>query len=137
MTIRLYVDGGVIGGTNPGIAIYWSVAREHEDGRIEPWVVREESDQYFTNNDAEYWAIIEALTQVVARDLLEPGVRVVIHSDSQLIVNQFNGRWKITDDRLRTHCRHAQDVAEFLILGGVEVEVLWVRRKENVQRLGH
>lgn len=134
MHAKLYCDGGNLGKNPSPEGVYWSVAREHDDGRIERLTERATSDRYQSNNCAEYLALHDALFHATKI----PGVtKLTVHSDSQLIVNQFNGRNKITGEELRTLCKAAQDAATYLINGGVQVEVIWVGRKENVKRLGH
>lgn len=133
MHVRLYCDGGNLG-KNPSVGVYWSVAREHEDGRIELLTERATDMTRSTNNHAEYLALCDALSHAAR---IEGMKKLSIHSDSQLIVNQFNGRWKIGSDDLRHLCASAQSSATFLIGGGVDLEVVWVRRQENVKRMGH
>lgn len=134
MTLKLYVDGGVIG-KNPSVeGVYWSVGQEMPGGTTVLLKERVESREHSTNNEAEYLALLDALQCAMNA---EPGTRVIIHSDSQLIVNQFNGKFTVGQPHLKVLCRAAQDAAEFLRQAGVEVEVVWVPRKENVKRLGH
>jgi len=138
MTVKLYVDGGNLGANPSPLGVYWSVGREHADGSVELLTERQESASYTSNNHAEYLALIDALRHATTLSGQEAIERVVIHSDSQLIVNQFNGKWTINDPLLRELCTAAHRGAEFLITGlGVDVEVTWVRRAENVKRLGH
>lgn len=136
MVISLYVDGGVLG-KNPSVeGVYWSVARDCPDGSHKRLVERAQNKTYFTNNDAEYLAVLEALSQVGAIGV-KNGDKVVIHSDSQLIVNQVNGKWSVYEERLANLKRLVSQGIEFYTRSGVEVEVTWVRRQENVKRLGH
>jgi len=51
----------------------------------------------YTNNIAEYNALITCLEEV--RNL--GGGKVVIYSDSELIVKQFNGEYRIKNDQLK------------------------------------
>lgn len=131
--LTLYVDGGNHG-KNPSDSVYWSVGRECLDGRIIKLTDRATTDACGTNNCAEYLALLDALQH--AANI--PGIgKVIVHSDSQLIVHQFNGKWGCYDANLRPLLADARRAAEFLTNGGVEVEVTWVRRAENVKRLGH
>jgi ribonuclease HI len=150
-TLYLYVDGGVVGG-NPGSAIYWSVGVDiaKDDSRV---VVYAQNPRYKTNNPAEYMALIDGLTQAAL--FINPATapltrlseieelagkeytKVRVHSDSQLIVNQFNLRWQVKDKALDALWEKARKIGDHLEEQGVEVEVVWVPRKENVRRLGH
>ena len=46
-----------------------------------------------TNNELEYYAVLYALGYVRSE---YKGEDVTIYSDSQLIVNQVNGKWRVT-----------------------------------------
>ncbi len=50
-----------------------------------------------TNNEAEYYALIEGLKK--AKDLKIKNLK--IFSDSRLIVNQINGKFKVKDSKLK------------------------------------
>ena len=60
-----------------------------------------------TNNEAEYRAVILALERVV-----DHGGAVAVHSDSQLLVNQVNGDWRVSADNLRPLHRSVSELAE-------------------------
>ena len=49
-----------------------------------------------TNNEAEYEAVLTALLICSMGDLLDP----TIYSDSAVVVNQVNGKWKCTNRNL-------------------------------------
>ena len=50
-----------------------------------------------TNNEAEYLALIEGLNVSLELNILN----IVIYSDSQLIVRQVNGEYRVKNDRMR------------------------------------
>lgn len=52
-----------------------------------------------TNNQAEYIAVVIAVEKL--KTLNASGV--VVHSDSQLVINQISGRWKVNKADLRVH----------------------------------
>lgn len=89
--ITIYTDGASRG--NPGPASYGFVM-------VRDGAVIEESSGYLgrsTNNRAEYTAVIEALEAAI-----ELGIEAVeLFSDSQLMVNQLNGAWRVKDDDLQ------------------------------------
>ena len=90
--LYLYTDGGSRG--NPGPAAIGIVIAD-EKGRI-----LEEHGEYLgtkTNNEAEYYAVIKALE--LAKKFLPR--EVVITLDSQLVVNQLKGKYKIRKKHLQ------------------------------------
>ena len=134
MRVTMYCDGGTVGDKNPADAVYWSVSREHDDGRIEKLIDRAISDEFHTNNCAEYLALEDAL-------LLAQKIPALTHltvcSDSELIVRQFNGRYKCKNHELKRLLASVRLCANRLSDSGVSVEVRWVHRAANVERLGH
>lgn len=81
-----------------------------------------------TNNQAEYLTLIEALRYAGEMKLQN----VVIYSDSQLIVNQVNGEWRVKDANLQPLRNHAAQ-----LLKAVNDSLRWVRRDVIVEKLGH
>ena len=91
MTLNIYTDGGSKG--NPGQSAIGIVA--YVDERE---IFRHREDiGIATNNFAEYSAVLKALellkTQIT--NYKYPITKVIFHSDSQLMVNQLNGRYKV------------------------------------------
>ena len=88
----IYTDGGSRG--NPGPAAIGAVVGEKEYG---------ESIGNTTNNIAEYKAVIFSLKK--AKQLLggakAGNTEVELRTDSQLLVNQLNGEFKIKDKGLQ------------------------------------
>ncbi len=92
MRASLYTDGGARG--NPGPAGIGVVLRD-ESGEVIGEIARGIGEA--TNNVAEYTALIAGLELA-----LDKGVREVeIYMDSELVVSQLLGRWKIKKDTLR------------------------------------
>ena len=50
-----------------------------------------------TNNEAEYFALIQGLNQALKKDLKV----ITIYSDSQLVVNQINGKYQVKNERMK------------------------------------
>jgi ribonuclease HI len=92
MTIRLYTDGGSRG--NPGPAAAAFVLQE-EDGTVLD--ARGDAIGVQTNNVAEYTALLNGLRR--AAELGVTAVEVV--SDSELMVKQMRGEYKIKNAALR------------------------------------
>jgi ribonuclease HI len=116
--VRLFTDGGARG--NPGPAAYGYVL-EAEDGSI----LAEHGERIgdATNNVAEYRGLIAGLEKAAELDADE----VVVVSDSELIVKQMRGEYRVKNERLRDLHDEARGVAQRL----ARVEYTNVRREEN------
>jgi len=114
----LYTDGGARG--NPGPAAYGFVL-ESEDGIV--LAAEGEAIGVATNNVAEYRAVVEGLRKAV-----EVGVdELEVVSDSELIVHQMRGEWKIKNEALKVLWGEAQELADEL----GKVRYTAVRREHN------
>ncbi len=113
-------DGGSRG--NPGPAGYGCVVRDAATG--EPLAERAEFIGVATNNVAEYSALVAGLAKAV-----ELGVdEVDVVSDSELMVKQMRGEYKIKNEALRAL---SLDAARFARQLG-RVTYTAVRREHNV-----
>lgn len=93
MKAVLHVDGGARG--NPGPAGIGAVLVT-SDGEVIEDAAR--GIGVATNNVAEYKALIAGLELALARGVSE----LAVFSDSELVVSQIKGEWKIRNDRLRS-----------------------------------
>ena len=118
MKARLSTDGGARG--NPGPAAYGYVL-EAEDGTV--LAAHGERIGVATNNVAEYSALIAGLEK--ARELGVEEVEVV--SDSELLVKQMRGEYRIKNETLQGLAAKARRVAREL----GEVRYTAVRREHN------
>jgi len=75
-----------------------------------------------TNNEAEYAALVLLLEEILARGLAGVSVR----GDSQLVVNQVTGRWKVKEPRLQELAERAKE-----LLKATRSSLSWVPREEN------
>ena len=94
-----------------------------EDGKVVAEVA--EGIGVATNNVAEYTAAIRGLER--AREL--GATRVLLRSDSRLLIEQLAGRWKVKKATLQVLHHEARS----LIKGFEEVRFEHVRRERNVQ----
>jgi ribonuclease HI len=118
MKARLSTDGGARG--NPGPAAYGYVL-ESDDGHVLD--ARGEAIGVATNNVAEYSALVAGLQKA-----LELGVtELEVVSDSELLVKQMRGEYKVKNEALRELNREASDLAE----GLAKVVYTAVRRDHN------
>ena len=118
MKARLSTDGGARG--NPGPAAYGYVL-EAEDGTV--LAAHGEKIGVATNNVAEYSALIAGLEKA-----LELGVgEVEVVSDSELMVKQMRGEYRVKNEALRELSLRAGQLARQV--GGVSYTA--VRREHN------
>ena len=92
MKAKLWTDGGARG--NPGPAAYAYVL-EAEDGTV--LAAHGEAMGVATNNVAEYSALLAGLEKAVELDVDE----LEVVSDSELMVKQMRGEYKIKNEALR------------------------------------
>ena len=118
MRAKLSTDGGARG--NPGPAAYGYVL-EAEDGTV--LAAHGEAIGIATNNVAEYSALVAGLQR--ALDLAVDEVEVV--SDSELLVRQMRGEYKVKNDALRELFDQASALARRLR----RVTYTAVRREHN------
>ena len=118
MKARLYTDGGARG--NPGPAAFAYVL-EAEDGTV--LAAHGEAIGVATNNVAEYRALVEGLRK--ASELQLTDVEVV--SDSELLVRQMQGDYKVKNAALRELWLDANELADTLDT----VRYTAVRREHN------
>ena len=118
MKARLYTDGGARG--NPGPAAYGFVL-EAEDGTV--LAAEGKAIGSTTNNVAEYSGLIAGLRRAV--ELQIPDVEVV--SDSELMVKQMRGEYKVKNEALRGLSLEASTLARQL----QNVEYRHVKRAHN------
>lgn len=118
MKLKVFTDGGARG--NPGIAGY-GVYIEDENKKI----IFEESKflGIKTNNEAEYMGLIGALTWI---DEKAPEAEIEINSDSQLLVRQMKGIYKVKAIHLKELWAKAQDLSF-----GKKIEFKEIKRELN------
>lgn len=89
--VKLFTDGGARG--NPGPAAGAAILYNNEG------VVMCKGSEYYgtaTNNQAEYRALMLGLTLAVENNISD----VVAFLDSELVVKQLNGQYKVKDSAL-------------------------------------
>ena len=118
MKARLSTDGGSRG--NPGPAAYGYVL-ESDDGHVLD--ARGEAIGTATNNVAEYRGLIAGLESAVQRGVEE----LEVVSDSELLVKQMQGEYKVKNETLKTLQREAAELAS----GLARVSYTAVRRAHN------
>ncbi len=116
--IQLNTDGASRG--NPGLAGIGVVIQLGNGTTIEGKKFIGQT----TNNTAEYEALIFGLTLLKERRLFHP---LKIYSDSQLIVRQLNGQYKIKQPHLRKLAGKVHELLQFF----PSHEIIHIPREEN------
>lgn len=119
MTWHAYTDGASRG--NPGDAGVGVIVRD-EQGQtllsVHGYIGRT------TNNVAEYTALQTLLERLPA----DGCTRLVVHSDSELLVRQVNGQYRVKDPGLK---KHHEEVRRLLSSLPCQVEVRHIPREQN------
>jgi ribonuclease HI len=117
--LTINTDGASRG--NPGAAAYGYVIKR--DGQL----LVEEAGCLgeMTNNQAEYTALVRALEHALE---LGPDDRVVVHSDSELMVKQLNGEYRVKNEELRPLYEEAVELRRQF---KQPVAIRHVRREQN------
>ena len=118
MKARLSTDGGARG--NPGPAAYGYVL-ETEDGQV--LAAHGEAIGRATNNVAEYSGLVAGLEKAA-----ELGVRELeVVSDSELLVKQMQGEYRVKNETLRDLWEQANDLEQRF----AKVRYIAVKRAHN------
>src|SRR5271165_2911780 len=125
--LQLYCDGG--SRSNPGPSGL-GIAGYHVgiDGKKECIFEKGKFLENCSNNFAEYLALIEALNYANNSDYKN----VELYSDSKLIVEQVNGRWKVKSNDLKELAQAAINRVAMLRKAGIQFTLTWIPREKNV-----
>ncbi len=119
----IYCDGGARG--NPGPAAIGAVVLDPSTDPPTRLATVSERIGVATNNVAEYRALVAALE--AAREY--PARRVRVRADSQLIVRQLEGRYRVKQAHLRPYYERARE----LLSEYEDVELTHVPREQNTE----
>ena len=127
MKLAISIDGAARG--NPGPAAAGVVIHEHDAGTVL------HKAGYFlgtaTNNVAEYQGLLRAL-RMAGRIGAEA---LLIHSDSQLMVRQFNGEYKVKNAQLQRH--HKEGMTLLGGFGSWQMEHILRQQNTEADRLAN
>ena len=85
----------------------------------------ERFNEHLTNNQAEYLALIYALALLLSKGIEE---NVVIRGDSQLVIYQINGTYKVKEKKLKVlHKTVKEYLNKFK-----NIKLEWVPRERNL-----
>ena len=118
MKLEIYTDGAARG--NPGPAGIGVVIYNEEKTAIEEY---KEFIGDTTNNTAEYRALLAGLK--VARKYAPCSISFYL--DSELVVRQMNGQWRVRDENLSGLCGQARELLPIF----ERVEFIYVPRELN------
>jgi len=128
-SFQIVFDGGSLGNPGKGYGSY-----EIMSGGEVVRLGREEYPGKLTNNQAEYMTLIEALkwlSGALGDDART--ARVDIRGDSQLVIYQLTGKWKVKNARMVPLVEEAR---QLLRRFGI-TNIGWHPRAESVKKLGH
>jgi ribonuclease HI len=102
--VNIYCDGASRGNPGPaslGVAAFAgnediSLGRFKNDEQIALFTIEQKLGTK-TNNEAEYAAILQALQKCVELKIQAPR----LHSDSELVIRQLQGRYKVKNENLK------------------------------------
>lgn len=122
--VNIYFDGGFhredkLAGL--GVVIYYK-----QNGKNYRLRTNQLAEYLTSNNEAEYAALLLAIEQ-----LDELGVHhqtVQIYGDSQVVINEMNGEWAVTDSILSTW---ADKIDAKLLKLGIRPQYTYIDRKQN------
>lgn len=122
MTYIIHTDGGSRG--NPGQAAI-GVVIQKQSSLIAHYGKRL---GVTTNNVAEYFAVKDALLFMISNNMERDDIDFFL--DSELVVKQLNGVYKIKDKTLQTY---SSDIKILITKWGREVRFTHVKREQNKQ----
>ena len=124
LMIIVYVDG-LTEPVNPGGVGAVGFAAYRDDERLcsEGRIVGEGPEM--SNNRAEYEALCEALRWLVAKNLTNE--KILVKSDSRLLVNQMQDKWKIKDGLYLEAYKKARCLADQF----ADLSFEWISREMN------
>lgn len=129
LTYEIVFDGGSLGNPGQGYGSYVIRCGNEEIERR-----RLDFGDRVTNNQAEYRTLIAALESLLR--LVGAGAgqtNVIVGGDSQLVINQVNGSWKVKHADLQPLRQRAAD----LLSRFGSRHLTWHRRSRSVRELGH
>ena len=121
MTIVAYTDGASRG--NPGESGIGIILKDDRGDIIH---------SHFgyigqaTNNIAEYTALATCLKLAEKIGCK----KLIVHSDSELMVRQMNGQYKVKDEGLK---KHFQNIQEFLLVAPFQFSITHIPREKNFE----
>ena len=129
----LYFDGSCT--PNPGGIATYSYVLEKDEGKIGTDVVFSDAKilgegEGMTCNLAEYKGLHEGLRYISNNfEKLKP-TKITVRGDSQLVINQSSGKWKVNADNLKTPSADTFSIVHILS-EKCQVVFEWIPREQN------
>ena len=113
---------------NPGGTATFGVVVKAKDGTV---LLREHGyvgqGSGMSNNVAEYAGVLHVLKYLASR----PPGRVTIHGDSNLVINQLSGKWRIRKGLYPSIAVEAKELLAYLRGLGWQITCCWIPRAQN------
>lgn len=119
MICTAFTDGASRG--NPGDSGIGIIVKDESGHTI---LVEHKYIGHATNNIAEYSALLTLLKHIQTTGC----THLLVHSDSELMVRQVNGEYKVKDQKLQEYHR---EVMQLIAGGSVSCEIRHIPRSEN------
>ena len=116
MELKIYTDGASRG--NPGESGAGAVIYQNN-------TIIKQISKYLgkkTNNEAEYLAVLESIKFMLERKYQ----KAIFYSDSQLLVNQLNGKYKVKAETIIPIYKEIKALSQNL-----DLKFNWIPREEN------
>ncbi|MBF0913725.1 ribonuclease HI family protein [Candidatus Gracilibacteria bacterium] len=119
MKLKVYTDGGSRG--NPGSAGLGVFITDEFGKSLEK---RYKSLGIKTNNEAEYLGAFYGIKRAIELGATE----LDLFMDSNLVINQLSGNWKIKKDELKIL---NQDILKLISDNSLKISFNWIEREKN------
>lgn len=129
---KVWLDGGANNKTKDDSHAYGSYlfinqqTQKHTLKRIDHGVG-------LTSNDAEWLTLISVLKMLQETE----SAKVELFMDSQLIINQFNGKWRCKNARMMDYRIEAWNIRADLDTKDVEIKLDWISGDDMKMMVGH
>ena len=124
---RAWFDGACEPVNPGGKATFGVIVKDH-DGTV---LLREHclvgKGSKMSNNLAEYAGVLHVLKYLASRPL----GRVTIHGDSNLVINQLNGKWRVRKGLYLSTAIEAKELLAYLHGLGWQINFCWIPREQN------
>jgi ribonuclease HI len=123
MNITVHTDGASRG--NPGAAAIAFVISGLPDGKVE----YKEAIGTYSNNQAEYRAMTAVLEKLIELEVKECSISIL--SDSELMIKQIEGEYRVKDANLRTLFEQVMSSSARIKSNGNQLHFTAIRRELN------
>ena len=127
MSYVLYTDGSIEGGNPGGWATAGWVLYDTAGALVSRGYLEVGRGEGVTNNQAEYAAVLDGV-KALGVISLEKNPVVLVRSDSKLVVNQLQGNWRCTNEKLRLFIERVRFTAKER---NMSVAYEWIPRASN------